>query len=136
MVKRLEYPDYRSKNVDDVLSIQINVDGIGKAWGDHVREYASIWVKNRRFARKATIWMRSLISVDFDNVPLMVDFLVQFGLPQVFDDALFDHLSAKLGTKNFKWSYIAFDRDWWATVCHIEQGLAWRKEDQDIWVPV
>lgn len=140
MTDPLEYPDFVLKENENLLAIQINTDDVKYGWQDFIRHFAASWVIQHNFSKKATIWMHTELSIDFQSItnrPVMANFVVQFGLPSNFINSLSHNLSKRFGEEFFRFDYVDFEGyGSWLPISHIEQGTAWKQIDTDIWGPI
>lgn len=141
MSGRLQFPELveRTRRCE---SIEINVDGIDEVqngkWRALVQDFANNWLCKNKLSKSATIWTYGQTSADFQPAfaSNWSQFVVQFGLPSKFQSALFQRLCKRYGHEFFRVEYVDFEIGSWEPVCHIEQGLAWKRKDTDIWAPV
>ena len=148
MKKGLNFPEYVRKEGGIRPALEVSIDFLPTQfegrWLDPVREFTSRWVRRKKFNKKGTLWMLASISTNLISrhpespAPSLSEFIVQFGLPELFFDELTDALHKSFNGQAAVTEMLPFRReDGWTPICHIEEGYAWKAEDSpDDWVPV
>jgi len=143
MAKTLEFPDLVWKERTAAYGVEVGIDLLppkfdGK-WRRTVERSLDKWVRSKKFAKSATLWMWGTMSSNFlheSNGPCWSEFLVAVGLPEEFLTDLQDDLlrSFRKGVRASE-AIELFRDDGWAAICHVQDGTVWIQEDADLWVP-
>ncbi len=137
----LKNPTVVIKRATPTPSIEVDNDEISGryasgAWEDLIAPLTAKWVKNKKFAKSATIWTWSSPSVSFGHPGYSV-FIAQFGLPMSYFEALERHLAGHLGNLVRFSDYVQPSlRDGWRARIHVQDSEAWVPEDAIEWAKV
>jgi len=134
-------PTLALKAGEPVPSIEVDNDEISGqyasgAWEGLLPEFTASWVKQKKFAKPATIWTWGSQSVSFHHLGFSV-FIAQFGLPMSYFEALERHLASKLHEKVRFSDYVQPSRSaGWRARVHVQDGATWVLADAYEWSKV
>jgi len=141
MSEHISWPTLVLKQRGPVDSIEIDNDAIegpyaDGAWQSLIAEFTANWVKKRKFAKTATIWVWGSPSASFHH-PGYSFFIAEFGLPKSYFEELERHLVTKLRDKaKFSDSVQPNLRDGWNAFVHVQDGAAWIPYEEGVWSKV
>lgn len=139
----LEFPELAWKEGERKLAIEISIDYLPQEyqgrWQHPILEFTANWVANKSFEKKGTVYMWGSMSCNYamkHGVPSWSEFIIVFGLPAVFADALARSLTGTFRDQAGYREYVTARRDdGWSAFCHVEQGNVWTLVDADTWSP-
>jgi hypothetical protein len=141
----LIYPDLVVRYQIPVPSLEVGIDflpeRLEEGWMEEVEEFTRLFVERSGFQKAATIWNWCGMSVNLCRAgrpPGRSMFHVAFGLPSAFLSQLEHHLQRRLGVENVRIAeHVAVGHDdGWMPVCHVEQGKAWTRLDDEEWAVI
>jgi type I restriction enzyme R subunit len=144
-IPNLDFPDLVSKSGARKLCLEIAIDCLPEAlqigWMRYLHEFTHAYVRKTGFTGRATIWnyCEFVSAFSCEAAPISRSMLhVAFGLPDSFLKDLEAYLRSRLGARNVAIrQYVGFrSDDGWMSVCHVEQGRAWRPVDACEWEPI
>ena len=121
-----------------VPSIEIDNDAIEGAYQNGnwerliVLPFITDWVKKKKYAKIATIWMWGTPSVSFHHQGYSV-FIAQFGFTMSFFEALETNLAMHLLEKSRFSDYVIPNKNEWVGRIHVQDGKVWTPGDGFEW---
>lgn len=129
------------KQEKETPTIEVDSDKISGeygfgGWQFLIPPFTARWVKQKKFAKAATVWTRSGPSYSFGHTSFS-DFIVQFGLPLSYFGALKQHLEEHVGASvRFSDHVRAKLADGWCSQIHVQDTETWIPGDTLGWVKV
>ncbi|MEY8215967.1 MAG: hypothetical protein RPR97_15960 [Colwellia sp.] len=137
------FPELVSAKGQSVCSIEVDIDALSLLdefkygrWEEFIQKAAANWVNENEYIGKGTLWGWGSPSVNFLHPSYSVFYAV-IGMPKEFREHL--EYEVKVFGKHVRENsdyVVPNSRDGWNVRCHIQDGKAWKKEDDSCWQEV